>query len=359
MTNPKVVTEEQVEAAAKALAQKEPGSEWDDFDEREFFLRRARQALEAAFSADERHDAEERKRIPTVTNYNVELYIRDDEYSEMEQVPFEVFQFPGGELQLRDITLPADAWEAVIYMRGADPYSIVTVNLLTELLISFRELDYFTLAVPYMPAARSDRGTLSALPSYLGALTRLQPALSNRLHVLDIHNEEALRDKFSEYYIQYSTVDDAVFRTDRIMESHYGGVIAPDRGARRRAAAIAEELEVPLCTATKDRDFETGKLLKFNAPNGLHPDCRYLVVDDICDGGGTFAGLVKAISEAYPGNHMVFDLWVTHGVFSGNWEGNLMDSFDNVYTTNSHPNTDNINHPRVHVTDMRPFMIGE
>lgn len=54
MTNPKVVTEEQVEAAAKALAQKEPGSEWDDFDEREFFLRRARQALEAAFSADER-----------------------------------------------------------------------------------------------------------------------------------------------------------------------------------------------------------------------------------------------------------------------------------------------------------------
>jgi ribose-phosphate pyrophosphokinase len=72
-------------------------------------------------------------------------------------------------------------------------------------------------------------------------------------------------------------------------------------------------LGLPLLHGWKTRDVSTGTISGF----GLEPceprgSARVLVVDDICDGGGTFMGLGKVINDRL----IKADLYVTHGIFS-------------------------------------------
>ena len=83
--------------------------------------------------------------------------------------------------------------------------------------------------------------------------------------------------------------------------------------------------------ASKRRDVATGKLSGFavDLPEG---EGNYLVVDDICDGGGTFMGLADAAHASE--YRATLDLFVTHGVFSKG-VGPLQTRYRTVYTTNS------------------------
>lgn len=107
----------------------------------------------------------------------------------------------------------------------------------------------------------------------------------------------------------------------------YQAVIAPDGGAVRRAAGVADFFKVPLLHAWKMRDVATGALSGFGVQSGVPP--RVLVVDDLCDGGGTFVGLADAL-----GPSVKADLFVTHGVFSKG-TAPLLAKFQHVYTTDS------------------------
>jgi len=59
-------------------------------------------------------------------------------------------------------------------------------------------------------------------------------------------------------------------------------------------------------------------------------DC--IIVDDICDGGGTFIGLAEELRRR---NAASLYLYVTHGIFSKDADVKLLDHFAKVYTTNS------------------------
>jgi ribose-phosphate pyrophosphokinase len=110
----------------------------------------------------------------------------------------------------------------------------------------------------------------------------------------------------------------------------YDGVIAPDAGAAARAGKVAEALNVPLYQASKHRDPETNKLSGFRLDD-LPSNSHYLVVDDLCDAGGTFLGLAGVINE----NGATADLFVTHGLFSKGAVGRLEKVYNKIYTTNS------------------------
>lgn len=101
-------------------------------------------------------------------------------------------------------------------------------------------------------------------------------------------------------------------------------ILLPDKGSLTRYNL--EDFGVPVLHATKHRDPETGRLSQFTVP-ALMP--RVLIVDDICDGGGTFLGLADAIdfrTELY--------LYVTHGIFSKGVH-ELYKRFKAIYTTRS------------------------
>lgn len=109
----------------------------------------------------------------------------------------------------------------------------------------------------------------------------------------------------------------------------YSGIIAPDVGAAKRAFDVAQVLGLPFHQAEKHRDVATGKLSGFAAPT-IKSGEHYLVVDDICDGGGTFLGLGKVIQDA----GAFADLYVTHGVFSKGLD-DLLKVYKKVTTTDT------------------------
>jgi ribose-phosphate pyrophosphokinase len=104
-------------------------------------------------------------------------------------------------------------------------------------------------------------------------------------------------------------------------ETKYAAVIAPDAGAHKRASRVAKMMGIPVKQAWKSRDVKDGKITGFGleATHDLFQDAddpdevpHVLVVDDLCDGGGTFVGLGEVLDT----HGLDADLYVTHGLFT-------------------------------------------
>ena len=106
--------------------------------------------------------------------------------------------------------------------------------------------------------------------------------------------------------------------------------VLPDNGARSRY----QPSSLPFIVCGKERDPETGKLLSFTVDAG-ETDCKdkdLVVLDDLCDGGGTFVGLAPKLRKLEPKS---LSLLVTHAI---QLEGirKVAEAYDHVYITNSY-----------------------
>lgn len=202
------------------------------------------------------------------------------------------------------------------------------------------------LVLPYMPGARADRGNPFGLSVYARFINDLY---LHQVIVFDPHSEvtEDMLEPFEGLTVVHS---DELFNQKhmRAVLNQYTGIIAPDKGAVKRATAMANLANLPVFTATKHRDEASGKLSGFQI-DGLDPEGFYLIVDDICDRGGTFKGLATAAGLEWGS----LDLYVSHGVFSSDALDTLGQFFENIFTTNSYaptrelcpPSLANIDHP--------------
>jgi len=192
------------------------------------------------------------------------------------------------------------------------------------------------LVLPYMPGARADRGNPFGLKVYADFLRRMD---LDQIIVFDPHSGET-GDQLHAAADEVTIVrpkDVLNTRNSKIvMPNIYDGIIAPDKGAHDRADGVAKAFGLPLYTAEKTRDFETGKLTGFKID--LPSEGHFLIVDDICDGGGTFLGLAGAAPSTAK-----LDLYVSHGVFSKNALLNLSLRFNRIFTTNSYAPLRNLN----------------
>lgn len=239
------------------------------------------------------------------------------------------FTFPAGEVHIKREE-----------RRDLEPVEIAIVQLETNSLHS----DIFQIAMwkdyidrtakdtktvlilPYVPGARADRGEPFGLEVYAHFLNGLK--ISQTI-IFDPHSQVTPQLLAADLTVLYP---EDFFAQSFIKSkfSHYTGIIAPDKGAVLRAKGVADVLDIPVYTAEKTRDFNTGKLTGFRL-DGLPADGTYLIVDDICDGGGTFNGLAQAIG--IPKERL--DLYVSHGVFSSDATEYLPRNFGNIYFTNS------------------------
>ncbi len=208
------------------------------------------------------------------------------------------------------------------------------------------------LILPYFPGARADRGNPFGLNVYANFLRGL---LLDQIVVFDPHSG-AVDDQagwFRNESTRFTIVrSDELFDqvTMRAVLNQYDGIIAPDKGAVQRSTAMAKLAGIPVFTATKHRDEGSGQLSGF-AIEGLEEDGTYLIVDDICDGGGTFLGLAKAAGLDFGS----LDLYVSHGVFSKNALSNLANTFAYIYTTNSYDPTRDLTVDAVVEGNIQPF----
>ncbi len=240
---------------------------------------------------------------------------------------YKPLKFPGGEAHVVDGQQPLPRGEQVAWVPGADADSLMQLAMWADLC---HRRDLRTVAViPYLPGARQDRGAPLGAKVYADFINSMNidriicfdphsdvmPALLDRCRAVPLHEHP-------QWFARQRPWDDVV------------GIIVPDVGARRRAEGVAAALGgVPLYQASKHRDFATGKLSGFECePIALPNGKRLLVVDDICDGGGTFIGLAQTLG--LPRESL--SLWVSHGIFSKGTK-DLFKHYSIIATTDSHP----------------------
>lgn len=234
-------------------------------------------------------------------------------------------RFPGGEISLV-IPKGLDERPAYATVTGADPADYVALGLWADYV--HQQGQRAIALLPYLPAARADRGVPFGAKVYAELINSF--AL-DQVIVFDPHSEVApslmnnVKVIGSAPYVRRAVIGQVGTPHDFV------GVIAPDAGALGRAQAAATALHLPLYRAEKHRDFSTGRLSGFSCEQ-LPGAGRLLVVDDICDGGGTFRGLAEATGLAKDR----LALFVSHGVFSGD-APSLRQHYAEIITTDSHP----------------------
>lgn len=126
-------------------------------------------------------------------------------------------------------------------------------------------------------------------------------------------------------------------------------LVAPDAGALKKIHNVAKASGArDYAILTKERDVATGNLTGFSLVSGNVAGKDVLIVDDLCDAGGTFIGSAQVLRDA--GARSV-SLYVTHGVFSKGVENLLNNGIDAIYTTTSFASSE-LRDPRVELTDI-------
>lgn len=262
--------------------------------------------------------------------------------------PLQAFTFPAGEVHIKGVEAKTRYAYQVAEVRGFSHDDLFTLAMWSDAVHERGEKA--VLVLPYLPGARADRGVPFGAANYAEFIANLEidqlitldphsPVWVEQFNAINLSINESVRERGGP---DFTDVEATVFPFERIIKREiqdgssdskpqpYVGVIAPDKGAVERASRAARVMGVPVYLAGKTRDFETGKLTGFHMEDELPAEGKLLLVDDICDGGGTFIGLAEAID--LPPERL--DLWVTHGIFSKGLRY-LAYRFGQVHTTNS------------------------
>lgn len=189
------------------------------------------------------------------------------------------------------------------------------------------------LYVPYFLGGRSDRKFGEGQTNYLKNV--ICPIINsqkfNKVVVMDPHSDvlEACLDNF----VKIGNFELVEFALDNINDKNVT-LISPDAGAFKKIFDVATKFQIEnIITATKVRDMKTGNILHTDVPGiDQHNDIKYVIIDDICDGGRTFIEIAKTIHNVRPTAKIY--LVVTHGIFSAGFK-ELFNYFEGIYTTNS------------------------
>ena len=192
-----------------------------------------------------------------------------------------------------------------------------------------------TLKLGYLPYARQDRicnkGEALSIQAFVGLINMLQ---FNEVMILDPHSEvgPALFTAKLSVTTQEQMLSESIRNFDLRLGADVITLVSPDAGATKKTEQVSKHYNgLPVIQATKKRDLKTGQLSGF----GFYGDVKgkdLLIVDDICDGGGTFVGLAKILKEAGAGE---IGLYVSHGIFSRGVDNLLENGIDYIITTDS------------------------
>lgn len=228
--------------------------------------------------------------------------------------------FPAGEAHV-SVSTEAIVNDHVALYQGADSHELMQLAMWSD--AAHLSGSKPALLMPYLPGARQDHDIPNGSKVYADFINSMDFAT---VVCVDPHSP-----------VMPSLINNIrIINSDDLIKKHVdteslAGLICPDKGARERTERVAKLLDLPVYYATKKRNPATGKLSEFHCEE-LPAEGRFLVVDDICDGGGTFMGLAEA--TGLPKERLM--LWVTHGVFSGR-AAQVNDRYGKVYTTDSHP----------------------
>ena len=261
-------------------------------------------------------------------------------------IAFEAFTFNGGEPHIKIKTELGVSPKNLLSNKKSDEVLITTriqsFNDLGFLLVANDALrrmgvEKVSLLLPYFPAARQDRFMVQGEALTVKVYADIINAASfEQVIILDPHSEvtPALLNNVTVVSNHQFVKKALATETDYLL-------ISPDGGALKKVYKLAQHLDgQPVIECNKMRDIKTGQLSGFKVFADDLAGKTCVIVDDICDGGGTFLGLAKALKAKNAGKLI---LVVTHGIFSKGFE-ELSAIFSKIYVTDAFKN---VAHPAV------------
>lgn len=267
-------------------------------------------------------------------------------------IAFEAFTFNGGEPHIKIKETLKQTEDSIFSTTKPNEKILITTRI-----HSFNDLGFLLVAtdalrrmgitkinlfLPYFPGARQDRvmvkGEALTVKIYADIINNMD---FEQVFILDPHSEvtPALLNRVK------------VFDNHQLAKQVLGNetnycLIAPDGGALKKVYKLAQflgDLDMPnledlaylpqpsVIECSKSRDVQTGKLSEFKVFADDLQGKTCVIVDDICDGGGTFLGLAKALKAKNAGKLI---LVITHGIFSKGLD-DLAIVFNEIYCTDS------------------------
>ena len=249
-------------------------------------------------------------------------------FNESNTLAFESFTFSGGEPHIK-INSNLDCSKAITITHRVNAFNDLGLICLAVDALKRMGVKEMNLFIPYFPAARQDRVMVNGEPLSVKVYADIINSLHfNKVTIFDPHSEVApalinhcaiiANHKFIEKVI--SIIGNTV------------KIISPDGGALKKIYRVSEFLGgTPVVECSKSRDVKTGKLSGFKVYDDDLKQTDCLVVDDICDGGGTFIGLATELKNKNAGN---LYLAISHGIFSKGFD-ELSKQFKTIFTTDA------------------------
>ena len=198
------------------------------------------------------------------------------------------------------------------------------------------------LSISYLPYARQDRvcneGEALSIKVFCDLINSQN---YDKVYITDCHSEvgPALLNNCVNMS-NHGFIKNVIKHMQGIMADSLSqrdiAIVSPDAGSNKKCIELMKVLgpHITLIKCDKTRDTRTGKLTGFKVNESADISGKTcIIVDDICDGGGTFNGLAKELQ-----GRGVQDMYlaVTHGIFSKGFD-ELHDWFTQIYTTESFP----------------------
>ena len=255
-------------------------------------------------------------------------------------IAFKTMVFPDGQPHIKfDLSKIKDFTEGVeIVARIANPSDLFMV-LLAKDALEASDFERFDLHITYLMAARMDRQMTEGEPFSLRIVAAIiNQADFHRITIFDPHsevstalilrskaigNEQFVKNCINHFY-QNNPQDDYA-------------LISPDAGALKKIYKVAQFVDAPsVIECSKKRDVKTGHLTGFSSNVMDFGRKTCFIVDDICDGGGTFIGLADLLKQRNAGKVVLI---VSHGIFSKGFD---LAHIDAIYCTNSFKDFENM-----------------
>lgn len=244
---------------------------------------------------------------------------------EKSDIKYNIFRFPDGEPQIEILSPLCNLKDDIIVKcRICNPEDLFILMQAMDILD--RNECCISLEIYYLMGARMDRLMSYTRPVTKKIIDKILKGFECDIAIIEPHSDICFHN-FTDWIMNKVTEKYA------LSNSYAYQLIAPDHGAIERY----DKLEFS-GVGTKVRDVATGKITGFEFKQIETFTKPILIVDDLCDGGGTFLGLAQKIREY---TDVPMDIFVTHMVNQKGIE-NLSKTFRNVIFTNSYKDWDNL-----------------
>ena len=257
-------------------------------------------------------------------------------YPAASDILFTTMVFPDGQPHLKlniDSLRTADKKAPLRILTRIAGSNDLLLALLAKNTLDYEGYEHIELDISYLMAARMDRVMMDGEPFSLKIVAGIINAAGfKKVRVFDPHSEVTTAVIDRSYSVtNHHFVKDAV--EDHLKKHGTASycLVSPDAGALKKIHKLAQYLGVHnVVECFKERDLKTGALSGFKTASTNLAGQTCFIIDDICDGGGTFAGTASMLKKL--GAEKIV-LIVSHGIFS---KGVNIDAVDHIYTTDSY-----------------------